>query len=92
MELIKSFLNSRKFWIFMTGLITILGAAYQDGVISSDEITKLGLYFTGYMASIAFEDGMSRRGGTGEVVIAPDLKVGEVVETKTQSIVEKSNA
>lgn len=89
-DLIFSFLHSRKFWIFMTGLITILGAAFQDGFVNSDELTKIGLYFTGYMASIAFEDGMSRRGGTGEVT--QQLEVGEKVESKTETTVEKSNA
>lgn len=60
-SLIKSFFFSRKFWVFIGGVVTYVTNATNDGVFTSIEGRELLLLFAAYIFSIAFEDGMSGR-------------------------------
>lgn len=60
-NLLSSFVFSRKFWIFIGGVVTFITAATSDGVWTPQETKELIWLFIGYIGSIAFEDGMSAR-------------------------------
>lgn len=85
-RVIENLLRSRKFWIFISGLLTLVGGSLQDGYISGDELNKIFGLFATYIISIAFEDGMSRRGGSGEAIQlpAPQTSQGYSLEAKVE--------
>lgn len=56
-EVLKKFVNSRKFWAFVMGLVTLLSAAFEDGVFSADEVKAISALIIGYIVSVAWEDG-----------------------------------
>lgn len=56
---VKKFIQSRKFWAFVTTFITGIFAALHDNVISQGEMQTLVLLAVGYIASVALEDGMT---------------------------------
>lgn len=79
---IDRFIHSRKFWVFLSALVGLIFASYQnDGVFSANEIRDMVMLAIGYGASIALEDGLtaynsdkttvSTPGGSDVTVTAP---------------------
>lgn len=62
-DVLKKFFFSRKWWAFAVGLVTLLSTAAEDGVFAPDEMQNIVLLIASYVASVAFEDGMSNRSG-----------------------------
>jgi hypothetical protein len=60
-DVLKKFFFSRKWWAFAVGLVTLLSTAAEDGVFAPDEMQNIVLLIASYVASVAFEDGMSNR-------------------------------
>lgn len=59
---LQRFIHSRKFWVFLTALVGLVSASYQnDGVFSAGEIETMVYLAIGYGASIALEDGLTAR-------------------------------
>ena len=56
MDVIKRFLSSRKFWAFLTGFVTLIGTAFEDGTISAQETQAISALVIGYIFSVAWED------------------------------------
>lgn len=56
---LRKFLTSRKFWAFVAGMVTLLGASLEDGSFSVGEIQTLAATIIGYVGSVALEDGLS---------------------------------
>lgn len=87
MNVFQKLVNSRKFWAFVTGLVTALAAAFQDGVITTEELwAVVGLVAT-YIFSIAFEDGMVARVNWNSVAPRAGVEqniTAETVNLKTQ--------
>lgn len=69
MELVKRFLLSRKFWAFITGLVTLVSASLEDGRFSPEEIQSIAAIVIGYVLSIAWEDG-KRHEAAGNITAA----------------------
>lgn len=69
-DVLKKFFYSRKWWAFAVGLVTLLSTAAEDGVFAPDEMQNIVLLIASYVASVAFEDGMSNRGAIGPVQVA----------------------
>lgn len=61
MNVLQKFLNSRKFWAFISGLLLVLSTSAQDGVFTPEEIRTIAGLVIGYILSVAFEDGMMAR-------------------------------
>lgn len=59
---LQRFIHSRKFWVFITALVGLISASYQnDGVFTASEIETMVYLAIGYGASIALEDGLTAR-------------------------------
>lgn len=83
---LQRFIHSRKFWIFLTALVGLISAAYQnDGVFSASEIENMVYLAIGYGASIAIEDGLTAHNASKTTVTTPggsDVHVTKSDETQ----------
>lgn len=75
MEFLRRTFTSKKFWAFAVTFVTLLSTAMADGIISSEEGRNIAGLAVGYVLSVAFEDGMSRRNTNQTTVSTPSDNV-----------------